>query len=29
MNMYTMILVSFPLDRCVDDFVNNRANYQG
>ena len=23
-----IILVSFPLGRCVDNIVNNRANYQ-
>ena len=29
LNLYTMILASFPLGECVDEVVKNRSNYQG
>ena len=29
MNIYTTVLVSFPTGGCIDEFDNNRANYQG
>ena len=28
LNLYTMIVFSFPLGACVDDVVNNLANYK-
>ena len=28
LNLYTMILFSFPLGRCVDEIVDSRTNYQ-
>ena len=29
MNLYTIILVSFPSSECVDEVIDIRANYQG
>ena len=29
LNLYTMMLFSFPLGGCVDEVVDNRTNYQG
>ena len=29
LNLYTMILFSFPLGGCVDEVVNNHTDYQG
>ena len=29
LNLFTMLLVSFPSGGCVDEAVYNRTNYQG
>ena len=29
LNLYTMMLFSFPLGGCVDEVVDNRPDYQG